>query len=813
VISSVRRWNEFLLKSGLTLARQILPPSIKDRVPARFRRAAGRNLDRQKSTALTLDDKLWGGYSRSATADLGALLADPTATAAVRASAALSLARWKAVHGDHVEALALTRRSRALAPGRPATSLEAQCLISLGRTEEARRLLVEQQPGRRDATHQLLLANCWNNGAGAGGDPEAPTRCLEAVNAVFRRHGLCDVRLREAEIGLSLDNMEGHGFEPVDDPRHAVTVIMPAHNAAPTIATALRALADQSWRALSVIVVDDCSTDNTLDVARTFCRTDPRFTVMQTSRNSGSYEARNLALARTETPFVTVHDADDWSHPQKIERQVRALARSSAPYNYTMLCRARSDLVFVSGTRPTSRLVGPNHSAGLFRTDALRSAGGWDEVRISGDTELFWRLEAIQGRTQAHSRNRRLLPDCPLSFARDLDQSLSKASATNALTMFHGVRREYREAAAFWHRRAGRTDSATRPATVAPWSIRVHRESPARCDLFIAADFTALDWSARQALEIAEIAAENGLDVAILQYAGYGSNVTQPLPDPVRVAAGKAGIRIVAPGEETPARLALVARPDLFQHRLDRFPEVAPDRALILVDRLPGTGEFNGTDHFDPATVSRNAAGAFGCEPEWVPVSGLAAGAIDDIAGFDRTRVRAHWPAVARPPSGGSARRNGRWKRAGRPVVGHAGAARIGRLDRHWRKMDPAAGDLPGQLADLDLFLHFPDRDEPTMLPAILAMSVGVPVVADARCRSDLGEAAFYAEEDDVQLLVTRLWHDEAMRTARVDRARELLARSHGPRALMARLARAGLATARQRTASTAPHDDSEGMN
>ncbi|MHC0552930.1 glycosyltransferase family 2 protein [Salinicoccus sp. CNSTN-B1] len=91
------------------------------------------------------------------------------------------------------------------------------------------------------------------------------------------------------------------------------------------IRIAIESILGQTWQNLELLIVDDCSPDDTKAIAEEYAARDPRVRVLSTPRNSGPYVARNIALEAADGEFVTVNDADDWSHSQKIEVQARHL--------------------------------------------------------------------------------------------------------------------------------------------------------------------------------------------------------------------------------------------------------------------------------------------------------------------------------------------------------------------------------------------------------------------------------------------------------------------------------------------------------
>jgi glycosyltransferase involved in cell wall biosynthesis len=98
----------------------------------------------------------------------------------------------------------------------------------------------------------------------------------------------------------------------------AVSVIVTVYNGERYLEEALRSILDQSFHDLELVVVDDGSTDGSVDVARAI--DDDRMVVISEGR-LGRAEALNRALRETRAPFVALMDADDVSLPQRIERQ------------------------------------------------------------------------------------------------------------------------------------------------------------------------------------------------------------------------------------------------------------------------------------------------------------------------------------------------------------------------------------------------------------------------------------------------------------------------------------------------------------
>lgn len=233
-----------------------------------------------------------------------------------------------------------------------------------------------------------------------------------------------------------------------DQPK--VSVILPAFQAQECIAAALASLSAQTHANLEIIVVDDASTDDTAHIVDRLARSDPRIRVLRLVQNGGAYGARNHGLAQATGQFITTHDADDWSHPQKIATQIRALAHNQALMAVmTHWVRCRPGLQFTPGWRLSHRLIDWSHSSLLVRRAVFDRLGGWDEVRVSADTELIWRIEAAYGAGTVA----KIHPDLPLAFARDIPGSLTRNPQTHARSIYAGLRHYYREISRYWQAR------------------------------------------------------------------------------------------------------------------------------------------------------------------------------------------------------------------------------------------------------------------------------------------------------------------------------------------------------------------------
>ena len=397
--------------------------------------------------ALELDHILWRGFAREAEAELRLLLRGDNTRE--RALAGWVLGRYAAAQGKWRVAKAAIRWFHA-SPGAAQSIphpgpwlLGVQANARLGDLDAARNLLSRARERFGD-TADLGLAQIEIALAQGDGDRDI-ARCLSALHAGT---GLAPLDLQAAgQTRFDRLGVTEPSAQITDGP--LVSVVVPAHDAESSIGTCLRGLQAQSWRNLEIIVVDDCSSDRTAAIAGAQADRDSRFRVIRHERNGGAYVARNTGMAAASGAFVTVHDADDWSHPQKIELQVRALLeRTELAATVSHWARTDEDL-HMTRWRMEDGWIYRNVSSLMLRAELREKLGYWDRVRVNADTEYYHRVEAVFGEDAIAE----VCPGVPMAFGRSGADNLTTRKGTHLSTQFVGPRRSYMEAARDWHAR------------------------------------------------------------------------------------------------------------------------------------------------------------------------------------------------------------------------------------------------------------------------------------------------------------------------------------------------------------------------
>ncbi len=106
-------------------------------------------------------------------------------------------------------------------------------------------------------------------------------------------------------------------------PRTPISVIMPAFNAAQTIAASIESVLNQTHSDLELIVIDDCSTDQTAEIVRRYEK-DARVRFLQNETNSGVSLTRNRGVRAARYDWIAFLDSDDTWAPEKLSRQLEA---------------------------------------------------------------------------------------------------------------------------------------------------------------------------------------------------------------------------------------------------------------------------------------------------------------------------------------------------------------------------------------------------------------------------------------------------------------------------------------------------------
>lgn len=405
------------------------------------------------------------------------------------------------------------------------------------------------------------------------------------INAVLQTYQLEPLYINEEITGAHLyDKLDTNPIQIKEklNEQPKITVIIPAYNSESGISVALRSLTKQTWTNLEIIVVDDCSPDNTAAVVKEWMQQDQRIKLLKTEINSGPYVARNIALHQATGEFVTVNDADDWSHPQKIEIQARHLLENpSMIANTSEHARLTEDLYLYRRGMP-GKYIFSNMSSIMFRRlPVLEKVGYWDEVRFAADSEFKKRLALTFGAEKVTD-----LPTGPLSFPMQSSGSLTGNSSFGYNGFLMGARKEYAEAHNRMHQQAS--------DLYFPYQLKecrfpvpkpmLEKGSLHQVDVAYIADFRHFD---REIWKEIRLLQEKGLTIGLIQRGIYDLKQSKFIHEKVRDQVDGKHVKMLVYGEKAEAQLTIIKNPLIFQDKQRYLPELNTTVAKVIINNVP----------------------------------------------------------------------------------------------------------------------------------------------------------------------------------------------------------------------------------
>lgn len=663
--------------------------------------------------------------------------------------------------------------------------------VAAGRRDLAQALVtgrILRDEARKRA--MLDLSNPWD---GDGDQQE----WLMGFNRHFTEHGLEPLALSDDDSLLPFDRVFCNApAGSVEGP--LVSVIVTAFNPDRGLLTSIRSLLAQTYRNIEILLVDDASDKiDSIQWIEECARLDGRIRLLRQSENRGTYAARNAGLMVAQGEFVAGQDADDWSHPRRIEKQVGVfLTDKKLIANQSCALFVSSNLRFASLGQKIHNITAP--SLMFRRKIVLERVGYFDTVRKAADNEFIHRLVAAFGQQG-------MKLELPLGLYRRSGNSLSRADFRPGWTA--PSRMMYRRSYLRWHEfiRHGRAtprlsgDLFFRPFPV-PRSYLSHNSGQQRTtfDVIFIGDWVSHGGPQNSMLHEIKALCEKGFKLAICHMEPFRfmrTAISEKYYAPITDLIHMGRIEEVLPSDTIQVSLVLLRYPPILQFTPSHPFAWKIGRAFVIANQAPS--EEDGADlRYLVSDCVRNARHLFGIDPLWVPQGPMVRRAIEPLLPSTLIAQRDN-PGIVDPAewSGPRHKRTGTQLRIGRysrdtdmkfpasvetmlkiyPSDGNfvvdimGGTKTVPNIfggDRNvpsnW-VLRPYGSMSPQDFLDsIDVFVYF---DHPTTVEAfgrsiLEAMASGCAVVLPEKFQDVFGPGPVYCSPDEVREVLERIRTD-----------------------------------------------------
>lgn len=164
-----------------------------------------------------------------------------------------------------------------------------------------------------------------------------------------------------------------------------VSVIMSTYNDKNTITASIESILSQTYKNIEIHIINDGSTDSTTEIIETYAKHNENIFTYRNSKNIGLTKSLNLLIDKTKGVYIARQDADDISHPDRINRQLIAMKKNNLDF-----CGTRAIIKQTGKIIPNYSYYIPKnilikyknpfiHGTLVFKKEVLVALGGYDE--------------------------------------------------------------------------------------------------------------------------------------------------------------------------------------------------------------------------------------------------------------------------------------------------------------------------------------------------------------------------------------------------------------------------------------------------
>ena len=183
-----------------------------------------------------------------------------------------------------------------------------------------------------------------------------------------------------------------------------VSVLIPTYDSVEFIEDTVRSIINQTYKNIEIVIVDDASTDGTVEILEKLEREDKRIKLSKNKKNLGITDNMNNGIRKCEGKYIAILDGDDWAYPYRIEEQVKVMEENPK----VVLCSGYMDIcdedLNIRGTRTYPlrdndirkamvRYDPISHPASMWRTSELKKTTLYSsKFPICRDYDLIVRI-------------------------------------------------------------------------------------------------------------------------------------------------------------------------------------------------------------------------------------------------------------------------------------------------------------------------------------------------------------------------------------------------------------------------------------
>ena len=213
-----------------------------------------------------------------------------------------------------------------------------------------------------------------------------------------------------------------------------VSIITPCYNAANFIAETIESVINQTLLNWELLIINDCSSDNSEEIILEFCKKDPRIKYFKTEKPSGSPALpRNIGIENAQGIYIAFLDADDLWFPEKLEKQVIFMKSNNYSLSYSYyekinnLGKRDNRIVETSKITSYKSLLHSNTIPILTSMVTREAIGSTRFKQIPQEDFCFW-LDILKKGYKAYNM-------CEITA---LYRMVENSRSTNKLAMFKG---------------------------------------------------------------------------------------------------------------------------------------------------------------------------------------------------------------------------------------------------------------------------------------------------------------------------------------------------------------------------------------